>query len=49
VVPVDPEAWRPALERSWPSLRGPVVPAPFFDAVVAARDACRAGVKQAAR
>lgn len=46
VVPVDPAAWRPALERSWPALRGPVVPAPFFDEVVAARDACRA---QAAR
>ena len=43
VVAVDPEAWRPAMERSWTVLRGGVVPAPFFDEVLAARDACRAG------
>lgn len=43
VVRVDPEAWRPAMERSWAVLRGGVVPAPFFDEVLAARDACRAG------
>jgi TRAP-type C4-dicarboxylate transport system substrate-binding protein len=43
VVAVDAEAWRPSLERSWEALRGPVVPAQFFDEVVAARDACRAG------
>jgi len=49
LVPVDPAAWRPALERSWPALRGPVVPAAFFDEVVAARDACRAGWAQASR
>ena len=42
VVPASPEAWRPVLERSWPVLRGESFPAPFFDAVVAARDACRA-------
>jgi TRAP-type transport system periplasmic protein len=42
VVSVDPEAWRPAMERSWAVLRGGVVPARFFDEVVAARDACRA-------
>jgi TRAP-type C4-dicarboxylate transport system substrate-binding protein len=41
-VAVAPEAWRPALERSWAVLRGEVVPAPFFDEVKAARDACRA-------
>jgi len=41
-VAVDPAAWRPALERSWPVLRGEVVPAPFFDEVKGARDACRA-------
>jgi TRAP-type transport system periplasmic protein len=41
VVKVDPAAWRPVLEKSWGSLRGPVVPAPFFDEVVAARDGCR--------
>jgi hypothetical protein len=38
---VDEAAWRPAMERSWAALRGGVVPAPFFDEVVAARDACR--------
>jgi TRAP-type C4-dicarboxylate transport system substrate-binding protein len=42
VVKVDREAWRPAMERSWTVLRGGVVPAPFFDEVLAARDACRA-------
>jgi TRAP-type C4-dicarboxylate transport system substrate-binding protein len=40
-VPADPSAWRVALERTWPALRGPVVPVPFFDEVRAARDACR--------
>jgi TRAP-type transport system periplasmic protein len=44
VVKVDPAAWRPVLEKSWSALRGPVVPAPFFDEVVAARDACRASL-----
>ena len=47
LVGVDAEAWRPAMERSWQALRGPVVPAPFFDEVVAARDACRAGAPPA--
>lgn len=47
LVGVDAEAWRPAMERSWEALRGPVVPAPFFDEVVAARDACRAGAPAA--
>ena len=42
IVQVDPEAWRPAFERSWGALRGPVIPAAFFDEVVAARDTCRA-------
>jgi TRAP-type C4-dicarboxylate transport system substrate-binding protein len=49
VVPVDAATWRPALERSWAALRGPVIPAAFFDEVVAARDACRAGRITAAR
>ena len=44
VVPVDAAAWRPALERSWPALRGKAVPAEFFDQVLAARDGCRARV-----
>jgi TRAP-type C4-dicarboxylate transport system substrate-binding protein len=41
VVPVDPAPWRTALERSWPVLRGEVVPARFFDEVLEARAACR--------
>ena len=41
VDPVDPAAWRPALEKSWAVLRGEVVPAEFFDALLGARDACR--------
>lgn len=48
VVPVDAAAWRPAMERSWEVLRGQVVPAPFFDEVRSARDACRAGNAAAA-
>jgi TRAP-type C4-dicarboxylate transport system substrate-binding protein len=42
LVPVDPAPWRAALERSWPVLRGEVVPAPFFDEVLQARAACQA-------
>jgi TRAP-type C4-dicarboxylate transport system substrate-binding protein len=49
VVPVDAAAWRPVLEKSWPSLRGKSVPAPFFDQVVAARDSCRSHAVEAAR
>jgi hypothetical protein len=30
------------MERSWPVVRGGVVPADVFDEVKAARDACRA-------
>jgi TRAP-type C4-dicarboxylate transport system substrate-binding protein len=41
VVPVDPAPWRAAMERSWPVVRGGVVPAAFFDQVKSARDACR--------
>lgn len=46
VVPVDPAPWRAAMERSWPVVRGGVVPAPFFDEVKAARDACRAAARK---
>ncbi|WP_242339930.1 MULTISPECIES: TRAP transporter substrate-binding protein DctP [unclassified Anaeromyxobacter] len=42
VVKVDAAPWRQAMERSWPVVRGGVVPAEFFDAVKAARDACPA-------
>lgn len=42
VVPTDPAPWRVAMEKTWPVVRGGVVPAPFFDQVKAARDQCRA-------
>ena len=48
-LPADPAAWRGALERTWPALRGPVVPAPFFAEVRAARDACRSAGAPPAR
>jgi TRAP-type C4-dicarboxylate transport system substrate-binding protein len=47
-VPVVPAEWRSTLERSWPSFRGEVVPAAFFDEVKSARDACRAAATRAA-
>lgn len=49
VAPNAPDEWRAALERSWPVLRGEVVPAEFFDQVRAARDACRAAGASASR
>ena len=42
VVQTDPVPWRAAMEKTWPVVRGGVVPAEFFDQVKAARDACRA-------
>ena len=41
VVKVDPGPWRAAAEKAWPVIRGKVVPAPFFDDVLKARDAYR--------
>jgi TRAP-type C4-dicarboxylate transport system substrate-binding protein len=41
VVTVDPAAWRAAAEKSWPAVRGKVVPADFFDEVVRNRDEYR--------
>jgi TRAP-type C4-dicarboxylate transport system substrate-binding protein len=46
LVKVDPAPWRAAMERSWPIVRGGVVPAEFFDALRSARDACPAGAKK---
>jgi TRAP-type C4-dicarboxylate transport system substrate-binding protein len=43
VVKGDAAAWRAAMEKSWPIIRGGVIPAEFFDEAKAARDACRAG------
>jgi TRAP-type C4-dicarboxylate transport system substrate-binding protein len=43
VLDVDPTPWRRAAEKAWPVVRGEVVPAAFFDQVLKARDAYRAG------
>jgi TRAP-type transport system periplasmic protein len=45
VVKVDQGPWRAMAEKSWPVVRGEVVPAEFFDEVKALRDAQRAGKK----
>ena len=42
VVKADPVPWRAAMEKSWPIVRGGVIPAAFFDEAKAARDQCRA-------
>ncbi len=44
VVKGDAAAWRAAMEKSWPVVRGGVVPADIFDEAKAARDSCRAAV-----
>jgi TRAP-type C4-dicarboxylate transport system substrate-binding protein len=46
VVSVDPKPWREVMEKSYPVVRGGVVPAAFFDEVKVARDQCRAGGKK---
>jgi TRAP-type C4-dicarboxylate transport system substrate-binding protein len=43
VVAVDPSPWRKAMEKAHGMLRGELVPAPFFDELGRARDACRSG------
>lgn len=43
VVHTDPAPWRVVMEKTWPVVRGGVVPAGFFDAVKAARGTCRPG------
>ncbi|HQR29801.1 MAG TPA: TRAP transporter substrate-binding protein DctP [Anaeromyxobacteraceae bacterium] len=45
IVKVDPGPWRAMAEKSWPVIRGEVVPVAFFDEVKAVRDAQRAGKK----
>ncbi|HTN52178.1 MAG TPA: TRAP transporter substrate-binding protein DctP [Anaeromyxobacter sp.] len=42
IVPSDAAAWRAAMQKSTPALRGGVIPAPFYDQVVAARESCKA-------
>lgn len=41
VVKVDPAPWEKAAQRSWPAVRGKVVPEAFFDQVVKLRDEAR--------
>jgi len=41
VVKVDPAPWQKAADRTWPAVRGKVVPAAFFDEVVKLRDGAR--------
>ncbi len=41
VVPVNQTPWRLAAERAWPTVRGRVIPAAFFDEVKRERDAYR--------
>jgi TRAP-type transport system periplasmic protein len=46
VIQVEDAPWRTQMEKSWPVVRGGVVPAPWFDEVKAARDQCRAEKKK---
>ena len=46
VVKGDPVPWRAAIEKSWPAVRGGVVPADVFDDAKAARDQCRAAARE---
>lgn len=46
VVEVDPAPWRIAAERTWPVIRGKVVPAAFFDEVKRYRDEYRAASRR---
>ncbi len=41
LVQSDAPAWRAAMQKTTPVVRGGVVPADFFDQVVAAREACK--------
>lgn len=45
VVKVDPAPWQKAAERSWPAVRGKVVPEAFFDQVAKLREAARKAQK----
>ena len=41
VVKVDAAPWEKAAQRSWPAVRGKVVPEAFFDLAVKLRDEAR--------
>jgi TRAP-type C4-dicarboxylate transport system substrate-binding protein len=45
VVSVEAKPWREAMEKSYPVVRGGVVPAAWFDEVKVSRDQCRSGKK----
>jgi TRAP-type C4-dicarboxylate transport system substrate-binding protein len=45
VVPVDPGPWRARLAPVQRAARGVVIPAPFYDELIAARDGCRAAAR----
>jgi TRAP-type C4-dicarboxylate transport system substrate-binding protein len=48
-VTVDPAPWYAAMRKGQSVVRGSVVPAPFYDELVAARDRCRAAKAAASR
>lgn len=45
VVPVEAGPWEKAASKSWPAVRGKVVPAGFFDLALKLRDEARKGRK----
>jgi TRAP-type C4-dicarboxylate transport system substrate-binding protein len=46
IAPSDAAAWRAAMDKATSAVRGGVVPAEFYDQVVAAREECRAESKK---
>jgi TRAP-type C4-dicarboxylate transport system substrate-binding protein len=46
IVPSDAAAWRAAMDKATSAVRGGVVPAEFYDQVVAARQACKGEAKK---
>ncbi len=42
LVPGDAAAWRTAMTKATPAIRGGVVPADFYDQVIKARESCKA-------
>lgn len=46
LVPGDAQAWRTAMDKALPVVRGGVVPADFYDQVVKAREGCKAEAKK---
>jgi TRAP-type C4-dicarboxylate transport system substrate-binding protein len=49
VIAVDPAPWYAAMLKGQSVVRGSVVPAPFYDELVAARETCRSARAAAAR